>query len=216
MGKAESLVHAAGAAAGRILAAAAQLFAESGFDAVSMNAIAERAGVSKANVFHHFSSKNELYLAVLRAACARSGAQLDNLESERGSFAERLRHYAAAHLDSILHNSEISRLILREVLENDAQRSKELAEQVFGANFARLAAMMRAGQACGELREELDPGMMATLLVAADIFFFQSRAVSRHLPDVKHFADDPAAYSAMLMDILLHGIAGKNKKGKRA
>ncbi|MEW6313015.1 MAG: TetR/AcrR family transcriptional regulator [Pseudomonadota bacterium] len=209
MGKTESLIPQVGDAAERILAAAAQLFAQSGFDAVSINAIAELAGVSKANVFHHFSSKDDLYLAVLRAACTQSCAQLDQLESAQDSFAERLRHYASAHLDSIVRNAEISRLILREVQEGNPQRSKELAEQVFGANFARLVAILRAGQARGELRDDLDPGMIATLMIAADIFFFQSRAVSRHLPDVKHLADDHGAYSTMLMDILLHGIAKK-------
>ena len=53
----------------RILEAAESLFSERGFDAVSMSDIAAAAGVCKANVFHHFTSKNELYIAVLRNAC---------------------------------------------------------------------------------------------------------------------------------------------------
>ena len=55
--------------ADRILRAAETLFAKHGFGAVSMSAIARRAGVSKANVFHHFATKQALYLAVLTAAC---------------------------------------------------------------------------------------------------------------------------------------------------
>lgn len=193
----------------RILAAAEKLFVESGFDAVSMNAVAELAGVSKANVFHHFNSKNTLYLAVMRHACSRSTPLMDNLESDGGSFVERLRHFARAHLASVLDNQQTSRLILREVIENDPQRCQELAEQVFGDNFARLVAIMRSGQTRGELRPDLDAGMVATLLIAADLFFFQSREVSRHLPDVKHLSADPAGYSDLLVDILMHGIAPK-------
>lgn len=52
----------------RILAAAKDLFAKSGFNAVSMNAIAECAGVSKADVFHHFKLKDELYRVFLSVA----------------------------------------------------------------------------------------------------------------------------------------------------
>ncbi|HWR87919.1 MAG TPA: helix-turn-helix domain-containing protein, partial [Acidiferrobacterales bacterium] len=63
----------------RILVVAETLFAEHGFDAVSMNAIAEAAGVSKANVFHHFTCKNDLYIAVLRNACRDSTQHLDDL-----------------------------------------------------------------------------------------------------------------------------------------
>ncbi len=195
-----------GDATERILAAAEKLFAESGFDAVSMNAVAELAGVSKANIFHHFSSKNALYLAAMRNACRRSTPLMDNLEGTSGTFVERLHHFARAHLAHLLENEQTSRLIQREVIENDPQRCQELAEQVFGDNFARLVAIMRSGQQRGELRADVDAGMVATLLIAANMFFFQSREVSRHLPDVTHLSDDPAAYSKLLVDILMHGI----------
>ncbi len=197
-------------AAKRILAAAKHLFAEAGFDAVSMNAIAERAGVSKANVFHHFKSKNELYLAVLKAACNESSPQIDRLGSDQGAFVEHLRDFSQAHLANLLRDEKISRLIQRDLLENGSQRGKEFAEQVFGQNFARLVEILREGQKKGELRDGIDPAMLATLLIGADVFFFQGREVLRHFPDVG-FTEAPDRYSAMLADILLHGILPKNQ-----
>lgn len=197
---------AAGAdATGRILAAAKDLFAEAGFNAVSMNAIAERAGVSKANIFHHFKSKNELYLEVLKTACSESRPQIDRLGNGSGTLVERLRNFSQSHLANILRDEKISRLIQRDLLENGPQRGKEFAEQVFGQNFASLVGILRAGQKKGELRKGIDPAMLATLLLGADVFFFQSREVLRHFPDVS-FTDAPESYSTMLVDILLHGI----------
>ena len=189
----------------RILAAAKDLFAESGFDTVSMNAIAERAGVSKANVFHHFKSKNALYLEVLKTACHESGSHIDRLGSGSGTLVERLRDFSQLHLTNILRDEKISRLIQRDLLENGPQRGKEFAEQVFGQNFASLVKILRTGQKKGELRQGIDPAMLATLLIGADVFFFQSREVLRHFPDVS-FTDTPESYSRMLVDILLHGI----------
>lgn len=189
----------------RILAAAKDLFAESGFDAVSMNAIAERAGVSKANVFHHFKSKNALYLEVLKTARSESGNQIDQLGSGSGTLVERLRDFSQSHLANILRDEKISRLIQRDLLENGPQRGKEFAEQVFGQNFASLVEILRTGQKNGELRAQIDPAMLATLLIGADVFFFQSREVLRHFPDVS-FTDTPESYSTMLVDILLRGI----------
>ncbi|MDO9065438.1 MAG: TetR/AcrR family transcriptional regulator [Sulfuricella sp.] len=189
----------------RILAAAKDLFAESGFNAASMNAIAERAGVSKANVFHHFKSKNALYFEVLKTACSESGSQIDQLGNGSGTLVERLRNFSQSHLANILRDEKISRLIQRDLLENGPQRGKEFAEQVFGQNFARLVEILRTGQKKGELRTGIDPAMLATLLIGADVFFFQSREVLRHFPDVS-FTDTPESYSTMLVDILLHGI----------
>ena len=49
-----------------ILDAAVHLFSEHGYDGVSMRRIAQAAGVSKANIYHHFDSKQALYFAIMR------------------------------------------------------------------------------------------------------------------------------------------------------
>lgn len=197
----------------RILAVAEKLFAERGFDAVSMNQIAAAAAVSKANIFHHFSSKNALYVAVLRNACRDAADHLENLGADPRPFADRLAQFAQEHLTSLLGHAEVSRLILRELLDDGPHRGQELAEQVFGEKFARFVRILREAQARGDLRTDVDPAMVATLLLGADVFFFEAHEVLRHFPDV-NFAGDPARYSRLLADILLRGIlprAGDDK-----
>lgn len=190
----------------RILEVAEALFAEHGFEAVSMNAVAERAGVSKANVFHHFTSKRELYLAVLRNACEKCTEHLDNLETRDSSFEQRFATYAVDMLHDMLERESLHRLMLRELLSDDDGRvAKELAERVFGAKFARLVAVLRTGQERGELRADFEPAMAATMLVGMNVFYLQSRHVFKHLPDTR-FAAEPQRYSRLLVDIILRGI----------
>lgn len=155
----------------RILASAEALFASQGFEAVSMNAVAQQAGVSKANIYYHFPSKRGLYLAVLSQACRESGSLLLDMESDPSPFADKLRHYATRHLASILKREQFSRLILRELLENNPKSGQEFAQQGFGENFARLVNTLRAAQSHDELRQDIDPAMAAVLLIAADVFF---------------------------------------------
>jgi len=189
----------------RILAAAETLFAEHGFAAVSMSAIGEAAGVCKANVFHHFTSKNELYVAVLRNACRASVQHLDDLSRNAAPLTERLPQFAHAHLENLLEHGQVTRLMLRELLSDNPRLGQELAETVYGEKFSRFVAILRAGQQAGELRADIDPAMVATLLIGANVFFFESREVLRHFPDVT-FTQNTERYSAMLADILLHGI----------
>lgn len=193
-------------AVGRILRAAEALFSRHGYDGVSMSAIALQAGVSKANVFHHFSSKNALYLAVLQSACRDSAEHLQQLDAEAGTLPTRLTEYAENQLKHMLEQGRVTRLVLRELLKDGEQQGRELAEKVFGDNFARLVGVLRAGQARGELRADVDPAMVATILIGANVFFFESQEVLRHFRDVD-FARTPGRYSRMLVDILLHGIA---------
>ena len=189
----------------RILTVAETLFAEHGFDAVSMNAIAEAAGVSKSNVFHHFTCKNDLYIAVLRNACRDATQHLDDLGNEQEALAARLPQFARAHLDNLLEHAQVARLLLRELLSDNPRHGQELAEKVYGEKFSRFVAILRAGQQAGELRADIDPAMVATVLLGANVFFFESREVLRHFPDVT-FTQQPERYSTMLADMLLHGI----------
>ena len=189
----------------RILTAAEALFAEHGFDAVSINAIAKHAGVSKANVFHHFNSKDELYIAVLRAACRDAADNLHHLQHDDRPFHTRLADFAREHINHILAQHKVTRLIQREMLYNEPGRAQDIAEKVFGDIFQRLVQILRDGQTRGELRADVDPAMVATLLIGADVFFFQARGLLQHFPDVT-FTKEPERYSRMMIDMLLHGI----------
>jgi len=189
----------------RILAAAEALFAQHGYDAVSMSAIAVRAGVSKANIFHHFSSKNTLYLAVLQAACKESCERLDQLEGGAGSFVERLCAFAQNHLEAMLGHAHVARLVLRDMLDKGPEHHRTLAEQVFGKNFSKLVEIIRHGQAREELRKDIDPAAVAVMLIAANIYFFQARETLRHLPGIG-FADDPMSYNRKMMQVMLNGL----------
>lgn len=52
-----------------ILEAAKALFVEHGYDGTSMDAIAQRAGVSKLTVYSHFQDKDSLFVEAVKAKC---------------------------------------------------------------------------------------------------------------------------------------------------
>lgn len=190
-----------------ILTAATDLFAECGYDGVSINAIACRAGTSKANVFHHFGSKDALYLETMRCACSAFEPVLDRLrETDRG-FGERLRHFVRDDIGQMFAEPDRARLILREVLESGPSRGRELATEVFDEHFARLVEMFRDGQRAGSLTDEVPPALAASIAIACNVFLFQSQHVLRHLSGVD-FVDDPERYAALVSRVLLEGLAG--------
>lgn len=189
----------------RILAAAEDMFSEHGYDAVSISDIALRAGVCKSNVFHHFSSKDALYYAVLNDARQAFFELIDKLHDGEGTIAERLGKFTELHLHRIVESGKISRLVLRDLLENSPGHGKQLADNVFNKNFSLLVDTMRVSQQHGEIRPDVDPAMAAIVLISANVFFFQASNVLRHFPDID-FANDGTRYSKMLADILLYGI----------
>lgn len=194
-----------------ILIAANQLFAEHGFDGVSINDVAIEAGVSKSNVFHHFGTKQNLYLAVLKAAFGEFQTLTEHLAPGRATLNERLNQFSNAHLEQMTACPQSVRLVLRELLQNQPQHSKELAENAARDQFVNLLQFLAEAQKDGEIREEIDLSVLALLMVGADVFMFQIKSLLQHMPEVK-FADDHQYYAQKVADILSLGIMGKGKQ----
>jgi TetR/AcrR family transcriptional repressor of mexJK operon len=79
-----------------ILNAATDLFAARGYGAVSMDAIAREADVSKATLYAHFESKDRLFAMIVRVACEENIAPeydlpRDGTEEQRGDVAAALQ-----------------------------------------------------------------------------------------------------------------------------
>ncbi|RLA02660.1 MAG: TetR/AcrR family transcriptional regulator [Gammaproteobacteria bacterium] len=196
-------VHGLSDGARAILGVAKRLFAEKGFDAVSINQIAQQAGVSKANVFHHFTSKDALYLAVLKVACEETVGSLADAHSS-GNTGEDLWSFFSSHLTAMLANQASARLILREIMESKNEREQTLAEHVFAEYFSRLVGMVSEGQTQGLLRKGFDPALLAYLMLGANVFFFENHTVTAHLAE-GGFARTPDRYSHDVFRLLLQG-----------
>lgn len=190
----------------RILEAAGWLFAQKGFDAASIQQIADAAGVSKATIFHHFPSKRELYIAVVREACRDSYELLASLKDAQGSVFDRLILFAKHHLANLMRHQDLARLVLREIISGNQGHAKHLATEVFGEHFEHLVDMVREGQVKNEIRQTIDPAMAAILLIAANVFYFQARGVLGHLEAVD-FATDEERFVKKASEILMHGMA---------
>jgi TetR/AcrR family transcriptional regulator len=188
-----------------ILKAAETLFAQKGFDAVSMSAIARLANTSKPNIYHHFKNKHDLYLAVVKTAVRRSSALLDALEDSPGTFRDRLTEFSSGQLNNILGHKRSTQLILRETLSEGSKHGQEITGLVMGNVFNRLVAMVRQGQQEREFREDIDPTLAAFMIISANMFFFQASPVMQHIQDVE-FKDDSGIFSKGVMDVLINGM----------
>lgn len=188
-----------------ILAAATDLFGEAGFDGVSISTIARRAGTSKANVFHHFISKEDLYMEVMRAACKVFDRAVKDAGETGDDFDQRLRTLIRQDIELMCVNPDRAHLILREVLESGPSRGRALAGEVFDEQFAEVVALFEQARDAGAFRDDVPAPLAAVMMIACNVFLFQSRNVLRHLPGVD-FVDDPERYAALASRVLLEGL----------
>lgn len=84
----------------RIVEVALGLFARRGVDGVSIAEIAVGAGVSKANVMHHFGTKDRLYAACLDVIDGHLHRAVD-AAVENGDLEAALAAWASAHPEDV-------------------------------------------------------------------------------------------------------------------
>ncbi|MFQ5730125.1 MAG: TetR/AcrR family transcriptional regulator, partial [Waddliaceae bacterium] len=173
------------AGAARILKVAESLFADKGFSAVSMSTIAKKAKVSKANIYHHFKTKEDLYLAILRQAGDEIAYLLESLNVQRKSAIERLEVFLITHLKILMRQENVTKLLLREVMEGSPKRQRDIVKKGFSKPFSYLVKIIREGQKSGELRANIDPSVIATMFISVNVFYFQNSHMLGYLPEVK-------------------------------
>src|SRR5690606_41387259 len=126
---------AATEAAERILAAAERLFGDRGFNGVSTRLIADAAGVSKANVFHHFTSKLALYEAVLSRGAERFKALLLQQTTDDRPLPELLADFSLHHPQNMFEHAGTFSLFLRQLLDPDAGVARHLIQTMLEPNL---------------------------------------------------------------------------------
>lgn len=109
-----------------ILAAAQSLFSRFGLHGTSIDQIAEKADVSKSNLFYYFASKEDLYLTVLRNILATWLKPLESFDVDNDP-QEALRDYIRHKLVISRDNPEASRLFCLEIVGGAPVLKNELA-----------------------------------------------------------------------------------------
>ncbi len=103
-----------------ILAIAAALFAERGYDKVSMAMVAGAAGLSEGTLYNYFRDKRDLILRVGFLALEKRVAEAERAIEDAPSLRAGLEGLIAVQLRTILDHEESFRIWLREVRAAEA------------------------------------------------------------------------------------------------
>ena len=193
----------------QILDVATDLFAQQGYGGTTTRLIAERAAVNEALIFRHFTSKEELYWAVIErkiiASAPRERMQQD-LEAG-GEDLDVLSRVALQVLERRSKDHTLSRLLLFSALEKH-----ELSERFFryyvADYFEALASFVRKGIDAGRFRP-MDPLLAARSFLGMVIYHSW---IQELYGGKKVLEFDPQVVSRTLAGIWLGGMYPKEKK----
>jgi AcrR family transcriptional regulator len=95
-----------------VLDAAERLMAEHGYDAASVAALKEAAGIPMSSIYHYFGSKDGVLLAVMERGSERLFADLPVLTTRTRRPVEHLRLTVEAFAEAFDRNDDLMRLLV--------------------------------------------------------------------------------------------------------
>jgi TetR/AcrR family transcriptional repressor of mexJK operon len=152
----------------QMLDAARRLFLAQGYGAVSMDAVARTAGVSKATLYAHFASKAALFGMLMADGCSQMLLPEENLfPAEVADLRPALEALGGRTLRFMLREDWLA---IYRIAMAESVRFPELARSFYANGPVRTLARTRdwiaQQQAAGKVRADAEPEMAAQHLMA--------------------------------------------------
>jgi AcrR family transcriptional regulator len=161
----------------QLLQAAQEVFVSGGYHATAMDDIAERAGVSKPVLYQHFSSKLDLYLALLDRHATELVDRIREAIDGAGDNKERVNLAMRAYFDFVDAQGEAFRLVFESDQRNDpavADRVARMESECVAVFAETIMADAHVDKARAEL---LATGLVGAAEVAARKWMASGRVV---------------------------------------
>ena len=124
-----------------ILAGAATVFAQDGYEGASMARIASRSGVSKGTLYNYFAGKAEMFSALIALECESKLAQAFDITEPDGDPAAALQVIGERMLELMI--SDIG-LTMHRLVVAEAHKFPDLARAFFDAGPTQATAFLAA------------------------------------------------------------------------
>lgn len=183
-----------------ILTAARTMFLAKNYADVSMAGIAEAAGVTKGALYHHFQSKEALYVAMMCKFLRELQAIFEAERKNTGTCRERLHRSTLLFFHLPRDKPALLQLVRRDLNKFKGPTRQQLIRAYQAALPEQMEAIVRDGIRNGEL-VPVDPRLLSWLKVAM-VEVCRSRYSQSLFKDANETVD-------FIIDLLFDGIGAK-------
>ena len=187
----------------RIIAAATEVFARSGFHGARVADIAEQAGIAYGLVYHYFDNKDDILGAIFSERWSQYVAYLTEVGKMPVSFGERMRRLVHFWVEIYRREPDMMTIMINEVSRSyEFLESHDIATVLVA--FDAIEAIVREARENGEVPADMDT-QLATYVVfgAAEMVLTGYVMGTLQRNDPSSFARD----EEQLLTMLLHGLS---------
>lgn len=147
-----------------ILSVAVCEFANHGFDNANINTIAKKAQVSVGSLYKYFDTKTDLFMMSVHYGIASLETVVENVVNSDEDVMLRLEKLIRIAIDYSRKNSLLIKLYNVCTNESNSDIAQKIARDMEGITANAYRQTIAQGQAAGEIRKDIDPGMASFLV----------------------------------------------------
>lgn len=188
-----------------ILSSSRKLIEEIGFSALTMDKVAEKAGIAKGTVYLYFKDKNELMDRVLSLGFEKMFKRISENVGMKDSAVNKLRTLIKENINHIYENRYFFKTIFLD--EINVVFLKKKSKESFNLRRKRYAdfigAIIKSGIESKEFRGDLNPAKCGYMLVS----LIKTSAIYNFLNDKYELTPEMLKNdSEEILNLFLHGI----------
>jgi AcrR family transcriptional regulator len=173
----------------QLIAVATKIFARWGYNATTTAAIADAAGVTEPILYRHFSSKQELFVAITRAMSQQTLAKWHDLIEDADSSTEKIRTIAREFPAHIRKLEDAYHVIHGALATSRDRKVLSVMREHYGQIERFFAKIVTDGQSAGEFRRDLNPKVPAWQLINIGIGYAM---IALNLQQFEHYSVEDA------------------------
>lgn len=150
-----------------IVEAAMEIIRHEGVAKLTTRALSKAVGIAQPTLFLHFGDKSHVLVALVDAVQNRLQQGIGQLGLDKLTPIERLRAVIRFHLNFIQSQPGIPRLLFSEELQSGDPVFRERMNQLVMSFLQFLSGQIKAAQAAGEMRTDINPEQSACLLISS-------------------------------------------------
>lgn len=183
-----------------ILEAAANLFAERGYAAVSIRDLARATQITPATLYHHFPDKDAIYVATLHHVFSDKAAAVASVVKGEVAPEVKLERLIVWLVRQFSENPTMARLLQHELLSNDDARIRILTEHVIAAPFREIQHLMQ------QLAPDQDARFSATSIVSLVFGFIELSPILEGMTGERNNKKRLSEFAAHAKHLVLYGL----------
>jgi TetR/AcrR family fatty acid metabolism transcriptional regulator len=182
----------------RILRAATDVFALTGYFNAKVSEVAKAAGVADGTIYLYFQGKEDLLLTIFREHVRNYLASLEQELRDIESAEERIRIAIRHHLETLGRDRALA-VVSQIELRHSLKFMSLLSQEEVGVYLNIIRRIVESGQEEGRFRRSVHSS-----LIAKSVFGILDEMVTSWVLSEKEY--DLAAQAPQIADFILHGL----------